>query len=130
VIIPPETTLKDAAQKMEAIDCGALPVGTRDKILGIITDRDIVIRAVSRGKDVTKEQVKDYMTKDVQYCATDDTADTAGQLMGENGISRLLVEDENGKPCGILTFGRIIRNDNSRHEIAQVIECAVGRKAA
>jgi CBS domain-containing protein len=130
VIVPPDCTLKEAAQKMESIDCGVLPVGTQEKLEGVITDRDIVIRAVAKGKDINKEKVRDYMTREVCSVKEGDTPDRAGDVMRENSISRVLVEDGSGKPCGILTFGRIIREDGSMEEIASVIQCAVGQKAA
>ncbi|MDX2027211.1 MAG: CBS domain-containing protein [Alphaproteobacteria bacterium] len=130
VIIPSNLTLEEAAQKMEAINCGVLPVGTDDKIEGIITDRDIVIRAVAKGKDITKERVRDHMTAQVCSCQQDDTPDRAAGLMRENNVNRVIVEDEDGRPCGILTFGHIIRKNDSMTEIATAIECAVGRKAA
>lgn len=129
-IISPDCSLKEAAQRMEDIDCGVLPVGTKDKIEGIITDRDIVLRAVSRGKDMNKAKVRDFMTPEVCHIEEDDTTDRAAGVMRENHISRVLVRDEDGRPSGILTFGRIVRANNSMQEITAAIECAVGRKAA
>jgi len=130
IVISADLTLKEAAQKMESVNCGILPVGTPDQIEGIITDRDIVIRAVAKGKDVNKEKVRDYMTPEICTCNEDDTPDRAAGIMRENSVNRILVEDEDGKPCGILTFGHIIRKNDSMTEIATAIECAVGRKAA
>jgi CBS domain-containing protein len=130
IIISPDSTLKEAAEKMASIKCGALPVGTPDKLEGVITDRDIVVRAVAKGKDTGRELVRDYMTPEVHTCKMDDTADRAAGIMRDKGVSRIIVEDENGKPCGILTFGSIVRKSDSMHEIATVIECALGRKAA
>lgn len=130
VIIPMDYTLKDAAQEMEAHNCGVLPVGTPEKLEGVITDRDIVLRAVAKGKDINTEKVEDYMTPEVCSIREEDTTDLAADLMREKNISRVLVEDEDGKPCGILSFGRIIRENNSLQEIATVIEYAVKGKAA
>lgn len=130
VIISPDTTLQEAAEKMSAINCGVLPVGTAEKLEGIITDRDIVLRAVAKGKNAGKEKVRDYMTMGVCACQEGDTPDRAAGLMRENNINRVIVEDEDGRPCGILTFGHIIRKNDSMTEIATAIECAVGRKAA
>jgi predicted transcriptional regulator len=130
IIIPASTTLKEAAQKMKSVDCGVLPVGTWDNLEGMITDRDIVIRAVAEGVDITSAQVRDYMTSDVFYCSESDTLAQAAEQMRKNDVSRLVVKDASGKACGILTFGRILREDENLKEIGKVVECAVGKKAA
>ena len=130
IVISPDTTLKDAAEKMATIKCGVLPVGTLDKLEGVITDRDIVIRAVAKGRDTSREVVRDYMTPEVHSCKEDDTTSHAADRMRETGVSRIVVEDKEGKPIGILTFGSIIRKSGSMQELTTVIECAVGRKAA
>jgi CBS domain-containing protein len=130
VIIGPNATLKEAAQKMEEINCGALPVGTADKVEGMITDRDIVIRAVAKGKDVNVEKVKAYMTPKVHSIKEYDTPDHAAEMMREQQVNRILVEDKNGKPCGIITFGRMLRENDSMQEVTTIIECAIGKKAA
>jgi CBS domain-containing protein len=129
-IIASTSTLREAAQKMEEMECGVLPVGSQERIEGVITDRDIVIRAVARGKDTNREKVADYMTQDVQACRADDSAEKAAGMMHENHINRLLVRDEAGNLCGVLTFGHIIRKNQNINEAAAVIECAVGRKVA
>lgn len=128
--ISPESTLREAAQMMESVECGVLPVGSREKPEGIITDRDIVMRAVAKGKDTNSEKVRDHMTKDVCCCSENDTLEQAGSKMRENKVNRLLVEDSSGRVCGILTFGRIVREEDSVSKIGCVIECAVGEKAA
>lgn len=130
VIISGSLTLEEAAQEMEMTNCGALPVGTHDRVEGIITDRDIVLRAVAKGKDASKEKVRDYMTLEVCSVQEDDTPDRAAGVMRAKNINRVLVEDEEGRTSGILTFGRILRENDSMQEIATIIECAVGRKAA
>ena len=130
VMIDPETTLKEAAQKMEELDCGILPVGTKDEQEGIITDRDIVIRAVSRGKDVNTEKVKDYMTADVCCCSADDTIEQAADIMRVQNINRLLVKDEGDQICGIITFGTIVRKTPDTKEKSNAVEHAVKNKAA
>jgi signal-transduction protein with cAMP-binding, CBS, and nucleotidyltransferase domain len=130
VIISPDFSLRQAAQEMEVVNCGMLPVGTADKIEGIITDRDIVLRAVAKGKDTNTEKVRDYMTPDVCSVCEDDATYRAADMMREKNVNRLMVSDEKGRPRGVLTFGRILRQDESMQEIAIVIECAVGQKDA
>jgi len=126
----PTSTLAEAAQQMQAIDCGVLPVGTKEKPEGIITDRDIVLRAVAQGADVTQAKVKDFMTQGVHYCNDTDTLQRAAETMHEHHVNRLLVKDRNGKMCGIITFGCILRKESTMEDISQVLETTVGRKAA
>lgn len=130
VLISPESTLQQAAQKMEEINCGVLPVGTEDNVEGIITDRDIVIRAIARGENPKKEKVGDYMTEKAYSCKENDTLQQAADLMRKHQVSRLIVKDANGKVSGILSFGCILRKDGNAGEIADVIQHATGRKAA
>lgn len=128
-MIPAMATLQDAARKMEEADCGFLPVGTPGKPEGIITDRDIVIRAVAKGKDPAKEKVKDYMTHSIHTCAKNLTLEEAASLMNEKKVGRLVVQDESGKACGVLSFGRIIRKGNNPEEVSSVVQCATGKAA-
>jgi len=130
IIVSSNCTLKDAAQEMGTADCGVLPVGSWDKLEGIITDRDIVIRAVAKGKDINTMKVKDCMTSDIFYCNMEDTIEQAAKKMKENNVSRLVVKDNKGKACGIITFGCLLRKSESKEEIGKVVECAVGKKAA
>ena len=130
VIIDRETTLEEAAREMKSVDCGVLPIGSWHVLEGIITDRDIVVRAVAEGADMATEQVRDYMTTEVFYCDEDDTLAEAAEKMHKYGVSRLIVNDNGGRACGIITFGCILRKNKSLREIGQVVECAVGKKVA
>ncbi len=130
VFISPNCCLREAAQEMETSKCGMLPVGTPDHIEGILTDRDIVVRAVARGKNINTEKVKDYMTTDVCSVREDDETYRAADMMREKNVNRLLVNDQKGHPCGILSFGRILRKNESMQELAILIECALGPKHA
>jgi CBS domain-containing protein len=130
ITISPDSSLKDAARQMESVECGILPVGTSDELEGIITDRDIVLRAVAQGKDVSKVQVRDYMTKDVFYCDENSTLEEAAEEMHKNHVNRLVVKDSSGKMSGILSFGCILRKNQDLGEINKVLECTVGAKAA
>jgi CBS domain-containing protein len=129
-IISPEMTLKEAARRMDKLNCGVLPVGTFEELVGMITDRDIVIRAIANGKNVAREKVKDYMSSEVYYCDIDDTLEHAAKLMHDNHVSRLVVKDTNGEVAGILSFGCILRNHKSKPEMSNVIEFATGQKIA
>ena len=126
VLISPSSTLQQAAKKMESVNCGALPVGTENKLKGIITDRDIVIRAIAKGKDPSKEKVSDYMTDVVYACNENDTLEDATEKMHQHKVSRLVVRNKEGKVTGILSFGGVLRTDASSKEVASVVKHAAG----
>ncbi len=128
-LIAPDATLQEAARKMQELDCGFLPVGSAGKAEGILTDRDIIIRAVAEGKNPAQEKVRDYMTKEVCACEEGDTLEDAAEIMNENSVSRLVVRDGSGKISGVLTFGRIIRSNDNREETSTVVDCATGQAA-
>ncbi len=126
VTIDPGDTLQQAARKMEIADCGILPVGTGNKLKGMITDRDIVVRAIASGKDPAHVKVADYMTAAVYACNENDTLEEAAVKMREHKVSRLVVTDKEGKVTGILSFGFVFRNDASAEEVANVLKHAAG----
>ena len=129
-LISPDATLEEAARKMKECDCGFLPVGEEDRAEGIITDRDIVIRAVAEGKDPSQEKVRDCMTGEVCSCRDTDTLADAAMAMSENSVGRLVVRDGMDRICGVLTFGRIIRTNDDKQETSEVVEKATGKAAA
>lgn len=129
-MIGPDATLQEAAQKMKEINCGFLPVGEDPASpMGIITDRDIVIRAVCDGKNPAEEKVSQYMTSDVCACAEEDSLEDAAKQMNNYQVSRLVVKSEDGTLCGVLTFGRIIRSNDNKDEITNVVQQATGHAA-
>lgn len=126
-VIAPDATLREAAAKMEEVDCGVLPVGTDSRIEGIITDRDIVIRAISKGKDPATEKVSSYMTAMVHSCKETDTIRDAAHVMKRNKVGRLAVMSPSNKLTGILSFGHILRNDAGAEEVADIITRVAGK---
>jgi CBS domain-containing protein len=128
VMANPDDTLEEASRKMKENDCGYLPVGTEDKLAGVITDRDIVVRAIAGGADPVEEKVRDYMTTLVHSCHAEDTLAQAAETMHENNVSRLVVLDEKDKVCGILSFGRILRDHDDIDEVKEIVASATGKK--
>ncbi len=126
VLVKPDETLQEAAKKMATIDCGVLPVGTKNAIQGIITDRDIVIRAIAHGKNPANEKVAKYITKTTYDCHEDDNLEEAARIMHDRKVGRLLVRNKQGDISGILSFGCILRNDASPQEIAEIIRHSAG----
>ena len=102
--ISPDATIEEAAQQMRDGDYGVLPVGDDENLIGIITDRDIAIRAVAEGKDVDTP-VSEVMSEGVVYANEDDSVEEAAQIMSDHQIRRLPVVDSNGKLVGIVSIG-------------------------
>lgn len=111
-IAAPEQTVREAAKKMAEIDAGMLPVSENDRLVGMVTDRDIVIRGVAAGKG-PDAKIRDIMTPDVKYCYEDqDTEDVAGN-MAEQQVRRLPVLDHNKRLVGIVSLADIAMNQES-----------------
>lgn len=103
-IAGPDTTLADAARTMAELDAGVLPVANGERLIGMVTDRDIAIRGVAAGLG-PDAKVGEVMTEDVKYClAGDDCADVV-KNMGDIQIRRLPVIDERKRLVGIVSIG-------------------------
>jgi CBS domain-containing protein len=106
-IVHPNDTLQQAAEKMKDLDVGSMPVCEGQHLVGIVTDRDITIRATARGQDPTKTQVRDVMTSDVVYCFETDSVEDAAKTMQKNQIRRLFVLNEEEELVGITSIGEL-----------------------
>jgi CBS domain-containing protein len=104
-VVGPDTQLVDVAKKMRDLDVGSIPVCDGERLLGMITDRDITIRATAEGKDPKSTPVRQVMTPEVTWVFEDEQAGRAASLMRENQIRRLPVLDRNDKLVGILAIG-------------------------
>lgn len=104
-VINPDSTIKEAAEKMLSLNVGGLPVCDNNKIIGIITDRDITIRSTSKGFDPNNIMVKDIMTRDVECCYLDQNVMDVADQMSERHIKRLPVMSNNNTLIGIVTVG-------------------------
>ncbi len=103
-IIGPDQTLREAASVMEKLDAGALPLGERDKLVGMITDRDIAIRAVAQGKG-PDAKVRDAMSHEIKYCFEDEEVDHIAENMAELQVRRLPVMNRDKRLVGIVSLG-------------------------
>ena len=103
-IIGPKESLRNAAAMMKKLDAGALPVGERDKLVGMITDRDIAIRGIAEGKgpDAT---VHDVMSQEVKYCFEDEEVAHVVENMAELQVRRLPVMNRDKRLVGIVALG-------------------------
>jgi CBS domain-containing protein len=103
-IANPNQTIRDAALLMAKIDAGILPVGENDRLVGMITDRDIAVRAITLGKG-PDTLVREVMTEDVKYCFEDDDVDEIAQNMADIKVRRLPVLNESKRLVGIVSLG-------------------------
>lgn len=107
----PDQTIHDAAAKMAAEDIGSLPVGENDRLVGMITDRDIVVRAVALGLD-TRTPVREVMSAAVRYCFDDEDVAHVAQNMAELGVRRLPVVDRDKRLVGMVSLSNVAHGGN------------------
>jgi CBS domain-containing protein len=103
--VRPDDTLQEAARKMKGMEVGPLPVCDRDRLVGMLTDRDIVVRAVAEGQDARTAKVRDAMTEGIFYCFEDDDVSEAARLMREKQVRRLVVLNRDKRLTGIISLG-------------------------
>lgn len=116
--ISPDATLTEASQKMLQLDIGFLPIGSasKDKLEGVITDRDIVIRAIAKGLDPNEARVGEIETTKVLYCYQSDSLEDAATSMRDQHVYRLVVvsDPENKRLCGVISLGDIHRHHQNQ----------------
>ena len=113
-VVAPETLLFEVAKKMQNRDCGCVLVAKDDRIVGVITDRDIALRCVAESHHPAETTAAQIMTSDILYCRDTDKADDVTKNMGENKVRRLAVLDSNKRLVGIVTLGDLARNSNHK----------------
>jgi CBS domain-containing protein len=110
-LLNPDQTIREAARLMTEIDAGALPVSKNDRLVGMITDRDIVIRAVAQGRS-PDTKVGDVMSKEMLYCFDIDELEDVARNMGNAQIRRLPVVNRAKRLVGIVSLGDLARTDD------------------
>jgi CBS domain-containing protein len=100
--VTPDTTLSEAAELMDKEDVGSLPVLDGDQLAGMVTDRDIVIRAIAKGKDPRGMPVREVASRDIVTIHANDDLSEALKLMGARQVRRLPVVDEENRLVGVL----------------------------
>lgn len=107
--IAPDASVKEAAVMMGELDVGGLPVGTPERLEGVVTDRDILYRVVARGLDSSATRLGDVLSRPVVSCDEDDTAQAAMDMMAANHIRRMPVRDAGGVVTGWVTLADLSR---------------------
>jgi len=105
--VEPGTSIKDVARMMRDDDIGSVPVGENDRLVGIVTDRDIICRGIADGADIATLTAGDVMSKPIIYCRAEDDLEQAVRIMEKNKIRRLPVIDNDKRLTGMLALGDI-----------------------
>ena len=115
--VTPDTTAQEAAGFMLSEDAGSMPVSEGDRLIGMVTDRDIAVRGVAKGRG-PETPVRELMTDQVICVREDDDVDDVASKMSETQVRRLPVVDEDDRLCGLVSLGDLSRetNDESAHQ--------------
>jgi CBS domain-containing protein len=111
-IANPNQSIRDAGYMMAQIDAGVLPVGENDRLVGMITDRDIAIRAVAAGKG-PDTPISEIMSREVKYCFEDDDLGDVAQTMADLKVRRLPVLNHDKRLVGIVSLGDVALTDGA-----------------
>jgi CBS domain-containing protein len=103
----PETSVAELAKVMRDEDIGSVPIGENDRLVGMVTDRDLALRSLTKSGDVSGLTARDVMSKGIIYCEDDDSVEEAIALMQQEQVRRLPVIDDNKRMVGMLSLGDI-----------------------
>ena len=120
-IMPPDTPVTKLAKKMREKDIGAIPVGSNGELVGMVTDRDITVRAVASGKDLSQLTAHDVMTKGVFCCRDTARVKDVVQMMEEKKIRRVPVTDEKDQVIGMISLGDISDAGKMTREVMKAV---------
>ena len=120
LLVKTEQQISEAPKLMAELDIGALPVEESDRLVGIITDRDIAVRAVAAGRG-PDTPVSEVMSREIKYCYEDQSIDEVTQNMGELRIRRLPVLTRDKRLVGILSLGDLANDEGARDEAGEAL---------
>jgi CBS domain-containing protein len=121
--VEPTTPVSEIAKLMQKLDVGAIPIGENDRLVGMVTDRDIACRGVADSKDCSTLTARDIMSKGIIYCSEAEDLADALRIMEQKKIRRLPVLNENKRMVGMLSLGDI--SHAASHELAGEVMAAV-----
>ena len=121
-VVGPTCGIREATQLMKALDIGVLPVCDGNRLIGMVTDRDIALRVVADGLDVNQSSVKQAMSSPVVYCYEDQDVEEAGHLMEVKQIRRLLVLDRDKNLAGVVSLGDIVVKTGREDLAGEILE--------
>lgn len=117
-----DSMVGQAAKKMKSLDVGVLPVQERDQVVGVITDRDIVVRVIAKDRDPRTTQVSKVMTREVICCSEQESVEEAAKIMEDKRIHRLIVLGSDNKPIGIFTLSDLAVKARNEHLTWEIFE--------
>lgn len=118
-LIEPNQTIRDAARLMAEMDAGIMPVREGDRLVGMITDRDIAVRAVAQGRG-PDTAVREVMTDEVKYCYEDDDTNDVARNMADIQVRRLPVLTRDKRLVGIISLGDMAVSDEAGKAVAGI----------
>ncbi len=124
-IASPDDTVQRAAQLMRETDAGALPVGEGDRLVGMVTDRDVTLRLVAEGRDPSQTRVREVMTPEVRYVFEDEDLDHVADNMAEQQVRRLPVMNREKRLVGVISLADLARRGHG--DLAARVQGGVGR---
>ncbi|HVE14095.1 MAG TPA: CBS domain-containing protein [Elusimicrobiota bacterium] len=129
-VLEPEAALDQAAALMSDVDVGMIPIVQDDKVVGVLTDRDIAVRAVAETSSPAEIRVGDVMTKAVIHAYEDDDVEEAARVMQENRVRRLIVLTREGRLAGVLSVGDIACRAGHEQLSGQILRAIAGSSAS
>ena len=114
-IVSPDTLLHEVAKKMQASDCGSVLVGKDDRLVGVITDRDLALRCVAESHHPAETTAEQVMTKEILYCRDTDSLEDVALNMTKNKVRRLPVLDKDKRLVGIVSLGDLAVHSTDEH---------------
>jgi CBS domain-containing protein len=117
-VIDPNTNIAEAAKAMREDNIGALPVGENDRLVGMVTDRDIAMRAVAEERPSGNTAVRQVMSEHIYYCFEDDDVEQAAKVMAEHQVHRLPVLNRDKRLVGMLALADLARSDTDAMKTA------------
>lgn len=124
-VLNPHATLKQAAEMMQRFNIGTVPVCDGDRLVGLVTDRDVVVRGIAMGHDPDTSRISSVMTEELETIHPDAGLEEAAELMRDRQIRRLLVVDEDRHLVGIVSLGDLAQEAEERtaaHTLERISE--------
>jgi len=130
--VSPDMRVDEIARTMKSMDIGFVPVCQNDRLVGTVTDRDIVLRGIAGGADMKACKARDVMTPEVFWCYDDQTAEEVGDYMAKREIRRVMVLDRNKRIAGVISIGDLAKRGDQQkagETICNIAEAPPARAA-
>jgi CBS domain-containing protein len=121
-VVAPDTSLEQAARKMRDLDVGLLPVCDGERLVGMLSDRDLTIRATAEGRDPKTTPVRESMTPEVLYLFEDQEVSDAEQLMSKRQVRRLTILNRDKRLVGIVSLGDVATKTDKTRAVGKTLE--------